>query len=185
MRRALSPHGTLSSDARSAPSSSAGLSLPRGAGHPGPALGFAPPCLPRAPAPVSTLQAVRRRASPLPGTLFSARLSPEFPPRSSGRTCRAGPRRSAPLGARAPFPEVPPGVLLTAPPPALTVLGRGLPGAGFSLDHSLFLISRTVPCYGEGSTGFWDLRLGLPERPTPDMRVCFVLSLFCASLGQE
>lgn len=133
------------------------LLLPEGAGLPGPALAAAPPCLPRAPArtppsrPCSGARAPSRepRSPRAPLARVSAALLGPRLPRWS--------RRSAPLCARAPFPAGPPRRSLDSYPTSSFSSWRWASRRRLlSLDHSLFLISRTVPGYGDGSTDFWD-----------------------------
>lgn len=149
-----------------------GLPLLGGAGHSGPALrpagaksGPHPPGRAAAREPPSRAPCAPRA----PLTRVSAALLRPHLPRWS--------RQIAPLGARAPFPEVPPECSLhsshtTSSPSSWRWAAWRLP---LALDHSLFLICWTVPCHGGGNTGVWDLRLGFPERLILDMKVQLVL----------
>lgn len=115
VRRALSPHGTHS-DGRSAPSSSRRLSLPE-----------TPATLALRSAPLRPASGGRRPRTPPSGPCSGARApsrAPCFPRAPLTRVSAALPRpllprwsrRSAPLCARVPFPEVPLGDSLDSSP---------------------------------------------------------------------
>lgn len=100
---ALSPHGTYS-DARSAPSSSGAL-VARGRRPPRPCARLRSALPPAGAGSDSTLQAVQRHASPLPGTLFSARAShPSFRRTPQAALAALVPQIRAPLRTR-PLPR--------------------------------------------------------------------------------
>lgn len=131
MRHALSPHGTHP-DVRPASASPGRLSLPAGAGQPGPAppLPSASPGLPRAPLPTPPSWPCRGTRAPSRAPCAPRASHPSFR-RASHITLAAlvpaDPRPSAPVSASL---WVPLGVLWTAPPSAaFPVLSLGLPGA--------------------------------------------------------